>query len=79
MYSSWCWRRERHCRYWTGTNYTQWAVCPSNSGEQRPTCWPVVGTPNFTFLQQFGADAADGWRVLHRSASCSAARAVRLP
>ena len=55
------------------------AVQESNCGLKRPTCWPMAGTFVLTLLQHYGADAADGSRVLKRCASCSAARAVRRP
>ena len=40
------------------------AVHESNSDVQQTTHAGAAGALNFTFQQQFGADAADGWRVL---------------
>ena len=55
------------------------AVHESNSDVKQTTHAGAAGALNFTFQQQFGADAADGWRVLKRCASYSAARAARFP
>ena len=55
------------------------AVQESRSDVKRTTHAGAAGALIFTFLQHSGADAADGWRVLQRCASCSAARAALLP
>ena len=55
------------------------AVHESNSDVKQTTHAGAAGASIFTFLQHYGADAADGWRVLKRCASYSAARAARFP
>ena len=55
------------------------AVHESNSDVKQTTHAGAAGALIFTFQQDYGADAMDGWRVLQRCASCSAARAALLP
>ena len=55
------------------------AVHESRSDVKQTTHAGAAGASIFTLQQHSGADAADGSRVLKRCASCSAARAVRLP
>ena len=67
------------CRDVTGTRRAHVAVYPSRSGANRPTCWAVAGTLNFSFQRDSTPTPwMDGW-MLQRCACCSAAGADGLP